>query len=86
MSGYQPLFEAADQFIALANRLAKEDGSGAVGAALRFAAARYSAFEASNASADLSATRQQTAQAVAEDFRKMLEHNLDDYQSYRGAR
>ncbi|MCB1916931.1 MAG: DUF3144 domain-containing protein [Rhodocyclaceae bacterium] len=84
MSGYQPLFTAADQFIALANELAQQDRSGTVGAALRYAAARYSAFEASTGNADLSVVRAQTVAAVVEDFRKMLEHNVDDYQRRLG--
>ena len=79
MSGYQPLFSAADQFIALANQLAQQDPNGTVGAALRYAAARYSAFEASTGNADLSAARGPTVAAIVEDFRKMLEHNVDDY-------
>ena len=79
MSGYQPLFQAADQFISLANELAKNDPDGNVGAALRFAASRYSAFEASNATADLAADKASLSEQIATDFRTMLDHNVDDY-------
>ena len=79
MSGYQPLFQAADQFIRLANELAQADSNGNVGAALRFAAARYSAFEAANATGDLSADKARFLESIGEDFRLMLGHNLDDY-------
>ncbi len=79
MSGYQPLFQAADQFIRLANDLAKDDPSGNIGAALRFAAARYSAFEASQTTADLAGDKAKLTETIAEDFRRMLGHNVDDY-------
>ena len=41
------MFDYADKFINLANELSKSDRSGNVGVAIRYAAARYSAFEAS---------------------------------------
>ncbi len=48
------IFQLADQFIALANELTQQEGDvGKVGTALRFAAARFNAFEAAIKSADL---------------------------------
>lgn len=79
MSGYQPLFNAADQFISQANALAQQDASGNVGAGLRFAAARYSAFEAANSSASLAAEKARVIESIVDDFRRMLDHNIDDY-------
>jgi hypothetical protein len=43
----EAMYGYADKFINLANELSKSDNSGAVGVALRYAAARYCAFEAS---------------------------------------
>ena len=41
------MFDYADKFINLANEMSKSDRSGNVGVAIKYAAARYSAFEAS---------------------------------------
>ncbi len=79
MDHYQPLFEAADQFIQLANKLAQEDNSGTVGAALRYAAARYNAFEASLDSANLSTNKGQLLDDFSNDYRQMLSVNINQY-------
>lgn len=79
MSSYEPLFKTADQFIELANRLTKEDPSGVVGAALRYAAARYNAFEASLNTRDLKADKAQLLDTISNDYRQMLSHNIDEH-------
>ena len=79
MSGYNELFEAADQFIELANRLSQEDSSGTVGAAIRYAAARYNAFEASMSGKDIATEKQQLLDSFGNDYRQMLSHNLDEH-------
>ncbi|MDB2387115.1 DUF3144 domain-containing protein [Shewanella sp.] len=74
------IFEIADQFIALANELtAKEQDVGKVGTALRFAAARFNAFEASLKSADLSAEKDNALEWFGNEYKAMLKDNLEDH-------
>jgi hypothetical protein len=52
------MYQIADQFIALANQLSQQENDiGKVGTAMRFAAARYNAFEAAIKSTDLAAEK-----------------------------
>ncbi|MBV7315863.1 DUF3144 domain-containing protein [Shewanella sp. NIFS-20-20] len=68
----------ADQFIALANELAQQQQDvGKVGSALRFAAARFNAFEAALKSADLSAEKENAIEWFGNDYKEMLTDNLD---------
>jgi len=73
------IFENADKFINLANELSQSDKSGAVGAALRFAAARYSAFEASMQSKNLEHDKEDQIKLFADEFIRMLRINVGDY-------
>ncbi len=74
------IFELADQFIALANELSQqEDDVGKVGTALRFAAARFNAFEAAIKSADLATEKDNALEWFSNEFRDMLSDNLDDH-------
>ncbi|MGL5358854.1 MAG: DUF3144 domain-containing protein [Shewanella sp.] len=74
------IFELADQFIALANQLSQqEEDVGKVGTALRFAAARFNAFEASIKSADLGAEKDSALEWFSAEYREMLSDNLDDH-------
>ncbi|MCH1929764.1 DUF3144 domain-containing protein [Shewanella sp. A25] len=74
------IFELADQFIALANQLSQqEEDVGKVGTALRFAAARFNAFEAAIKSADLVAEKQEALNWFSAEYREMLNENLDDH-------
>jgi hypothetical protein len=73
------LFDYADKFINLANELARSDTSGRVGMAIRFAAARFSVFEASTQTASLAAEKDTYLPQIAEDFQKVLEYNFEDY-------
>ena len=73
------LFDAADQFIALANAMAQKDQSGIAGTAIRYAAARYSAFEAAQISQDLAADKEKMKELFNADFDKMLDDNLNTY-------
>lgn len=41
------MYDMADKFIDLANEISKSESYGTIGVAIRYAAARYSAFEAS---------------------------------------
>ena len=73
------IYDHADKFINLANELAQEDPSGRVGMALRFAAARFSVFEASTQTQSLAAEKDKFLPLIAEDFQKVLEYNFEDY-------
>ena len=74
------IFQIADQFIALANELSsKEQDVGKVGTALRFAAARFNAFEASLKSADLKAEKDNALEWFSKEYHDMLNDNLDDH-------
>ncbi|HEC20029.1 MAG TPA: DUF3144 domain-containing protein [Gammaproteobacteria bacterium] len=72
-------FEIADQFINLANELAKTQGTANVGTALRYAAARYNTFEASLSSDDLARDETKMTDMLCNDFREMLKANMQDY-------
>ena len=72
------LYTNADKFINLANELAQA-GENGIGAALRFAAARYSAFEASMRTQTLAADKESEHQLFADEFARMLNINLEAY-------
>lgn len=74
------LYQLADQFIALANELTQEEQDvGKIGTALRFAAARFNAFEASIKSADLAAEKDNALEWFTSEYKDMLSDNLDDH-------
>ncbi len=74
-------FDMADQFIAIANRLVEIDMQqlGEVGIALRYAAARFSAHEASVSAADLAAEKKDSQRWFTDQFQKMLIDNIDQH-------
>ena len=74
-----PIFDLADQFINLANELAKQSGSADVGTAMRYAAARYNTFEASLSTPDLAADEKKMTDMLCDDFREMLKVHMKDY-------
>lgn len=73
------LYPVADEFIHLANRMAEDGDRSTVGMAIRYAAARYNTFEVSTAGYDLVAERQKIIDMLCDDFRRMLEENIEDY-------
>lgn len=74
------IYELADQFIALANQLSQQEADvGKVGTALRFAAARFNAFEAAIKSSDLGAEKASALEWFSSEFKEMLNDNLDDH-------
>lgn len=75
----EPFYKIADQFISLANEIAVENGTAAVGTAIRYAAARYNSFEASLGSTDLVADKDKFITMLCDDFRAMVGVNMDDY-------
>jgi len=75
----EAMYDYADKFINLANELSKTDNSGGVGVALRYAAARYSAFEASLQTNKLSEDKDKHLEFFVNVFTKMLRINLEEY-------
>ncbi|PLX86102.1 MAG: DUF3144 domain-containing protein [Desulfuromonas sp.] len=75
------LFDMADQFIAVANRLVQENGEslGLVSAAFRYAAARFSAHEASHKSKNLVEDKEKALAWFTEQYKDMLSKNLDQH-------
>ena len=73
------IYNYADKFINLANEMAKSDMSGNVGVALRFAAARYCAYEASLRTNNLAEDKDEQLQAFVNTFTDMLRINIEDY-------
>lgn len=73
------MYDLANKYIDLANELSNIDKSGNVGVALRYAGARYSAFEASMRSEDLASEKENIIEMYLEDYRRMLSDNIDDY-------
>jgi len=80
----EAVYEYADKFINLANEIAKSDNSGAVGAAIRFAAARYCAYEASLQTNNLAEEKEKQLSLFVKAFTDMLRINLDDYANIQG--
>ena len=75
----EALYTSADKFISLANEIAQKDTSGTVGMGLRYAAARYSAFESSMATKDMAGEKDKIKEALLKDYEMMLEENLTIY-------
>ena len=74
------IFQLADQFIALANELTQQHQDlGKIGTALRFAAARFNAFEASVKAADLKTEKDSALEWFTNEYREMLADNLEDH-------
>ena len=75
----EAMYEYADKFINLANELSKSDNSGSVGVALRYAAARYCAFEASLQTDNLPEDKDKYMEFFVNAFTEMLRINLEEY-------
>lgn len=73
------MFDYADKFINLANEMSESDRSGNVGVAIRYAAARYSAFEASMRTKNLAEDKDKQLQDFTNVFTDMLRVNLEAY-------
>jgi len=73
------MYDYADEFINFANEISKSDKSGSVGMAIRFAAARFSIYEASTQADNLAGDKEKYVQLLADDFKKMLQFNMEDY-------
>jgi proline racemase len=76
---FAPLYKIADQFISQANTLAESTDLATLAAGLRYAAARFAAFEASLRTDDLRHDKAEALDAYLNEFRAMLDENLDQY-------
>jgi hypothetical protein len=74
-------FEVADVFIDVANKQAETWGVGRVAASHLFAAARYAAYNIAAGDPAILADRANAAATLVEQFRHMLEDNLDWYEA-----
>ena len=76
---FAPLYKTADQFISQANSLAESTDLATIAAGLRYAAARFAAFEASLRTDDLRRDKVEALDAYLNEFREMLDANLEQY-------
>ena len=76
---FAPLYKIADQFISQANSLTESTDLATLAAGLRYAAARFAAFEASLQTDDLHHHKAEALEAYLNEFRTMLDVNLDQY-------
>ena len=75
----EAIYDYADKFINLANEMCKSDNSGTVGLGLRYAAARYSAYEATLRTNNLIEDKDNQLEYFTNVFNKMLKKNIDEY-------
>ncbi len=73
------LYDNADKFLDLANEMSKTSSSANIGVAIRYAAARYSAFEASLRTNNLAEDKDKHLQFFANTFTEMLQMNFEEY-------
>ncbi len=73
------MHDNADKFIALANEMSKTISHGEIGVAIRYAAARYSVFEASMRTKNLADDKDKYLQFFANTFTEMLQMNFEEY-------
>ena len=76
---FTPLYKTADQFISQANTLTEHTDLATLAAGLRYAAARFAAFEASLRTNDLRRDKAEALDAYLNEFRTMLDDNLEQY-------
>lgn len=78
----QEFWDRADEIIALANHQVKESTVGKVSSSLLYAAARFNSFNVANSASSKDEMKNDRDEAIAyflEQYRKMLEENIDDY-------
>jgi hypothetical protein len=73
------MYDNADKFIGLANEMSKTASPGEIGIAFRYAAARYSAFEASMRTKNLAEDKDKHIKFFAKTFTEMLQMNFEEY-------
>jgi hypothetical protein len=78
-------FELVDQFINLANASVEQHGPARVSACILFAAARYNAFRLQSGDPDAEANREAAVSYFVNQYRQMLEDNIDGLREHRDA-
>jgi len=73
------IYDNADKFIELANEMSKTISPGEIGIAIRYAASRYSAFEASMRTKNLAEDKDKHIQFFSKTFTEMLQMNFEQY-------
>ena len=73
------MFDYADKFINLANEMSQSENPGNIGVAMRYAAARYSAYEATLRTDNLAEEKDKHLQFFTNTFTEMLQSNFEDY-------
>lgn len=75
-------FERADAYITVANEQAANVGRGKVSASMMFATARFNAWVSASGTEsrdELASVRQEALEYFVNEYRQMLEENLDEY-------
>jgi PPE-repeat protein len=75
-------FGRADAYISVANDQAQEVSRGKVSASMMFATARFNAWvsaSSTDSSEELASAKDEALEYFVEEYRKMLEENLDEY-------
>ncbi len=75
-------YDRADAHIDLANSQIGDVGSGKVSASMMYATARFNAWlsaRGSDSAAEMGERRQEYIQYFLDEYKKMLEENMDDY-------
>jgi hypothetical protein len=75
-------FQRADEYIDVANQQATQANRGKVSASMMFATARFNAWVSASGTEsgeDLASVKQEALDYFLEEYRKMLEENLDEY-------
>ncbi|TYC61242.1 DUF3144 domain-containing protein [Zoogloea oleivorans] len=78
----EQFYERADAHIHLSNEQAQSIGRGKVSASMMYATARFNAWVSATGFSEkeqMASTRQETIEYFVEQYRSMLESNLDDY-------
>jgi hypothetical protein len=70
------MFDIADKFIELVNEMSKTVRPGDIGVAIRYAAARYSAFDASLRTKNMA---EEKVSIFVRTFTEMLQENFEQY-------
>ena len=74
----EEFYDVVDQFINLANRLAKEQSSGRISATILYAASRYNAFYFHATDPNVEKNKEDAVEYYCEQYKKMLLDNLDE--------
>jgi len=78
----QEFWDRADEVIAVANKQVGGESIGKVSSSLLYAAARFNSFNVANSAdsaEDMKADKEEAIEYFTNQYRKMLEENLDDY-------